>query len=130
MTENFSSIDKTSDLESEIAELESRIESRRRELETMEGVVSETEETVKDTIKSSLEDHGLSKQKTTRDDGGVVLDEEDKKQVEGFVEVMRNSGIKNAVRKIVNQPAHIVDAFHDFLVDYLYEELVKRGIVK
>lgn len=130
MTENFSSIDKTNALESEIAELESRIESRRRELETMEGIVSETEETVKDTIKTSLADKGFPKQNSTTDDGSVVLDEEDKKQVDGFVEVMRNSGIKTAVRKIVNQPAHIVDAFHDFLVDYLYEELVKRGIVK
>jgi len=132
MEENFTSIDKKENLESEIAELEAKIEDRRRQLESQEGIVNETPETHKEVIKESLQSKGVQISSSDDQGGstGIVLDGEDEEKVNDLIEMMRRRGIKTTVKKIINEPAHIVDAFHDSLVNHLYEELVKRGIVK
>lgn len=52
------------------------------------------------------------------------------KEVEQFVALAFSRDIPSAVKAVLKSGnAHLLDAFHDVLVDCFYEELVKRGKV-
>ena len=58
------------------------------------------------------------------------LDEESVNKVQLLVNKTFDKGIKKTVGEIQHEEAFIIDAYHDALVDKLYEELKARGIVK
>jgi hypothetical protein len=53
------------------------------------------------------------------------------KEVEHYVEIAFSQGIPQAVKAVLKSGnAHLIDAFHDVLVDRFYDELVKSGKIK
>ena len=58
------------------------------------------------------------------------LDEESINKVQLLVNETFNKGIKKTIEEIQHEEAFIIDAYHDALVDKLYEELKARGVVK
>lgn len=50
------------------------------------------------------------------------------KEVEAFVSLAFDQDIPTAVKAVAKSGnAHLIDAFHDVLVDRFYEEMVRRG---
>jgi hypothetical protein len=53
------------------------------------------------------------------------------KEVEQYVEIAFSKGIPQAIKAVLKTGnAHLIDAFHEVLVDRFYEELVKSGKIK
>jgi hypothetical protein len=117
-------------LEAELADLSRQIEARRAELAAVNGVVTERElvhQTVSHefgvptaTIAASApaEDYLDSLDDTT---AGAVND---------LISMVPTHGIKKTLSAAREQDPVVLDAFHDALVDRLYDELKERGWVK
>lgn len=58
------------------------------------------------------------------------LDEESHSRVQSLVNETFHKGIKKTLPKLQHEEAFVIDAYHDALVDKLYEELKTRGVVK
>lgn len=134
-------------IEQEIAELAKRIQEKRKILEEQNGIIEE-----KDLVRSAVAE-GISKsplsqtssssqtaQKaatTTASSGQKAdasyldtLDEESGAEVNRLIDVAFTKGIATAFSEVSKDEPYIMDAFHDVLVDRLYEDLKKKGIVK
>ena len=141
-------------LEVEIAELQKMITAKRDQLEKEGGIVEE-KELVRQSVKEMFLDKAVpvtsSSTVTDQTDstvsqtitpssvgqtmpaGGSYLDYLDAGTAEiinQLVSEIPTKGISPVIDKVVSQEPFVVDAFHDALVDKLYDELKARGIVK
>ncbi len=149
-------IDQNNKLELEIADLSRQIERKRKELEKEQGVIS-PEVDDKEVLRQALtekqrsieieEDQNAKEQEPEERDfesqGGFRgmdftgvsywdnLDEGVKKEVENLVNLMFRKNLDQVFRaaRKVNRPI-VIDAFHDVLVEVLYQELKDRGLIK
>ena len=132
-------------IETEIAELSQKISEKRKLLETEVGVIEEREvvrqalaEKITPSITSSTTTT-TSSQTTTPAIGTHTkttpsyldtLDEESVAEVQRLVGIVFDKGFDEAIKEAGKNEPFIIDAFHDALVDRLYDELKSRGIVK
>lgn len=133
-------------LEAEIAELSRQIEEKRRELETQSGIISDRE-VVAETIAESFNSEALEQTITMGQNGetslpinispttatGTYLDTLDENSIatlNGLITMVSTDGIAKAISTAATHGPFMLDAFHDALVDKLYNELLARGLVK
>jgi len=145
MPENFS----PNNLETEIKELERKIEEKRRLLESESSVVEEKElvrESVSDLIKENLGGTNEIAPSFSPSSSSPVsaspsaaqapssyldtLDQETSESLSALLEELPKKGLKKTLDEAAKSDAYTLDAFHDLLVDRFYEELKARGIVK
>ncbi|MEI6296872.1 MAG: hypothetical protein WCO84_04480 [bacterium] len=131
-------------IEAEIAELTKRIQEKRKVLEEQNGIIEE-----KDLIRSAVAEGissspssqtSSSSQKTTvttksteqKTDISYIdtIDPKTGEEVNRLIEIAFTKGIEAAFSEVSKDEPYVVDAFHDVLVDRLYEDLKNRGIVK
>lgn len=138
-------------LEVEIAELQKMIEVKRDQLEKAGGIIEE-KELVRQSVKEMFLDavtlkagtQNVSSQASlstttptsitqTMPVGGSYLDYLDPQTTEIINQLIAEipaKGIISAINGVAGQEPFVVDAFHDALVDKLYDELKQRGFVK
>ncbi|MFA5001104.1 MAG: hypothetical protein WC531_02655 [Candidatus Paceibacterota bacterium] len=136
-------------LEQEIADLQKMIEAKRDELEKSGGIVEE-----KDLVRQSVREMFLD---STEPKAGQTptptplysssastaaqavlasdsyldhLDDQTTEVINGLVAQIGTKGITSVINEVVGREPFVVDAFHDALVDKLYDELKERGLVK
>lgn len=134
-------------LEQEIAELQKMIEVKRDQLEKEGGIVEE-----KELVRQSVKEMFFAGQTAPvqvapitapaaqasvpvnppSGDGSYLdyLDPQTTEIINGWIDQIPSQGIVPVIEKIVNQEPFVIDAFHDALVDKLYDELKVRGLVK
>ena len=57
--------------------------------------------------------------------------DQEKQEIEELVNLSLTGGIKKAIQKAKqSHNPFVIDAFHDAIVDKLYDELVKKGVIK
>ncbi len=135
-------IDNSSSIEAEIAELSKTIEQKRKLLEESKGVF-EDKEVLRQAVGEKISEHAAmaagaygAAQKTTKTTHATGssyldnLDEESIEQINHLLGLVFSKGINEAIKEASLMPPFIIDAFHDALVDKLYNELKERGIVK
>lgn len=136
-------------IQQEIADLERRLQEKREQLlsqhttgeiaevphekETLHQVVGE--KLTESTLPSGLPSAGQSLQSPTPSTPSITmptaLTEEMKAQVQELVGTAFTRGIDRAIREVrATNNAALIDAFHDLLVDELYNYLVERGKLK
>ena len=134
---------KSKDLESEIALLSEQIDNKRRLLEAEKGVVSDHE-----VLKATMTENFFTDTELNQGGGGEKvglniqpnalgksasyldsLDDESVGQVNALVQMVTDKGIRKTVSYAMTNTPFILDAFHDLLVDKLYDELKSRKIV-
>lgn len=132
-------------LENEIAELNREIEAKRAELELKKGITSERgalHEVVAEKLDKSSADAAALRQELQANmaggsqsaqsqSGGYLnsLSDEQVETVNHLVGLIASKGIKNAIAEAKKLDPFLLDAFHDALVDKLYDELANRGLV-
>ena len=143
-------------IEAEIAQLQKLIEQKRNLLEQEHGIVEE-KELVRSAVEGLLSAEGgisLGQATQSTDDdsgsdqaqsipkvvaadksvkGGSYLDHLDDSSattINAFIQQIPQAGIIKTVNQVIAESPFVVDAFHDALVDKLYEELKAQGIVK
>ena len=132
-------------LEAEIAELNKEIEAKRALLESKHGITSERgalHEVVAEkldrssadavALRQELQNSMASGSQTVQSQKGGYLNSLSDGQAEminQLVSLIPTKGIKYAVAEAKKLEPFLVDAFHDALVDKLYDELANRGLV-
>ena len=141
-------------LEQEIADLQKMIEAKRDQLEKDGGIVEE-KELVRQSVKEMFLDASSPKAGQTAQvqtdatqnqatasataKAQVVsasdsyldhLDDQTAEMINHLVAEIPTKGIASVINEASGQEPFIIDAFHDALVDKLYDELKARGIVK
>lgn len=135
-------------LEAEIAELSRQIEVKRKQLESERGIVSDRE-----VVHEALaEDFVTNEAVTTTEQVGLdltqvkvtpqvaqaptvgqsyldILDDQSVAIINNLISLVPVEGIKKTIKQALTHPPFILDAFHDALVDKLYDELKTRGLV-
>lgn len=134
---------KSKDLETEIAMLSEQIDAKRSLLEAERGIVSD-KEVLKETVAENFfADTELNKSGGSEAVGLNIkpsavsqttsyldsLDDESTTQVNTLVQMVSDKGIKKTVAYAVSNSPFILDAFHDLLIDKLYEELKSRNLM-
>ncbi len=140
--------DNSHNLEAEIAELSRQISVKRKQLESERGVVSD-HEVISETI---TENFVSNEQTTSTEQVGVdlaatgvtpvvaksvagdqsyldTLDDQSVAVVNNLIALVPIKGIKQAINQALTHSPFILDAFHDALVDKLYDELKSRGLI-
>jgi hypothetical protein len=131
----FKLMETESILEQEIAELSKAIEDKRSALAAERGVVAEREvvhQVVSNYVAPSA---GAAPAPTAPAPtaGNSYLDTLDPAsvgKVNDLVASIGDKGFKQAISRAKEEIPYVLDAFHDALVTYLYDDLKKRGIVK
>ncbi len=135
-------------LEAEIAELSRQIEVKRQQLESERGIVSDRE-----VVQEALADNfNVNEAVTTTEQVGLdmsvtkptpqvaqapvvgqsyldTLDDQSVTIINNLISLVPVEGIKKTIKQALAHPPFILDAFHDALVDKLYDELKTRGLV-
>ncbi len=132
---------KENNLEAEIAELNREIEAKRAQLEKEKGIVEE-----RDVVKEVVSQHVYASDEVS--DGAAIpakstsapavptanyldgLDTDTILTVNSLISAIPEMGIKKTITKARTEHPLILDAFHDALVNNLYEELKERGLIK
>ncbi len=135
--------EKSNVLEEEIVELQKLIEAKRNELEDAGGVVVEERDLVRqavaEMVSSSLpatSDEEEKKKTPTiqnKDNGASYLDNLDEDSVASvntYIEQISQVGIVKTIKTISEESPYILDAFHDALIDKLYDDLKASGAIK
>lgn len=128
-------------LQAEIAELNDRIESKKRELEEAQGIRVEHKEALKEVVSehvygevgsptSSPATTARSTSAAGDDHYLSTLDAESVEKINSLIEMVGRDGIKKTISAAKNFDPFILDAFHDALVDKLYGELKDQGYIK
>lgn len=146
MAENF--LGNSQAIEAEIAQLQKMIEIKRNQLEAQSGIVEEKElvrgavqEMVAESAETDLEVAPIQSVSTistgTTATGGASgasyldrLDDESAVKLNAYIAEIGQHGIVRTLNKVVAEEPFIIDAFHDVLVDKLYEELKTKGLIK
>lgn len=132
-------------LENEIAELNKEIEAKRALLEAKHGITSERgvlHEVVAEKIDQPSADAAALRQElqTSMVGGGQTaqsqksgylnsLSDDQAGTINQLISLIPSKGIKYAVAEAKKLDPFLLDAFHDALVDKLYNELASRGLV-
>ncbi|MFA6254238.1 MAG: hypothetical protein WC640_03260 [Candidatus Paceibacterota bacterium] len=139
-------------LEVEIAELQKMIEAKRDQLEKEGGIVEE-KELVRQSVKEMFLDKAvpstapqtntaqttavanqtaISAGQTVPSNGSYLdyLDPQTTEIINNLIGEIQSKGITPVIDEVAGQEPFVVDAFHDALVDKLYDELKARGLVK
>lgn len=129
-------------LESEIQELERRLEERRRALVQAEQTPPEghekqvvreyVAERIGESVNQSTGQSATQPQPANRSTNQPTTATTDEAaEVQQLVDVAFLKGLANAIAAVkATRSARLIDAFHDALVDHLYEDLVQRGKLK
>ena len=121
-------------LEAEIADLTSQIEKKRAELEAKQDIVTDDKQVVASVVRDNLNDEvgavaivsdGAVDESEEPRDTGIV-----ESKVAAILSVFQESGLGKAISEVKDEHPSVVDAFHDKLVDELYDTLRKQGIVE
>ena len=133
-------------LEVEIAELQKMIETKRDQLEKAGGIIEE-KELVRHSINEIFLNASVPKSETqnvstqvpltttstkTVPVGNSYLDNLDQQTIETinhFIAQIATKGVTPVINEVSSQEPFVIDAFHDALVDKLYDELKQRGLV-
>lgn len=129
-------LEKTPELEEEIRELEEKLEAKKHALEEVEKkeekevfgeVLKEHVEAVQKKIASLPPSQQTA---ATQHRADTLNEEEHSEQVAALVEIALTRGILHAVQvaQRLKNP-HILDDFHDALVDRYYEKLVLSRVI-
>lgn len=137
MTELFANA-----IEAEIDQLSKEIEAKRRELETARGVSHESESD-KEIVRASLAEkiHSPSSVpsqvpvSSAAPASPVVsylddLDADTAEKVNMLIQEVFSKGLEAAIKDARREDPYVLDAFHDALVDRMYDELKARKAVK
>lgn len=132
-------------LESEIAELNREIELKRAELEAKRGITSERgalHEVMAERLDQASPDAASLRQELqvstannsqakSAQSGGYLgsLSDDQIEEINRLVNLISSKGINQAIAEARKLDPFLLDAFHDALVDKLYEELASRGLV-
>ena len=143
-------------LEVEIAELQKMITAKRDQLEREGGIVEE-KDLVRQSVREMFLDSQtpvMTKQanddqtdqaqnpvtpvmsstnnQTAQTSGSYLdyLDDQTAETINKFIAEINTKGITPVINEVSSQEPFVIDAFHDALVDKLYDELKERGIVK
>ena len=137
-------------LEQEIADLQKMIEDKRDQLEKDGGIVEE-KELVSQSVHEMFLDATEPKagQTTSPQNSSAItptsatpqavpttgsyldyLDDQTAEVINGLVAQIGTKGITAVINEASAQEPFVIDAFHDALVDKLYDELKTRGLVK
>jgi hypothetical protein len=116
-------------LEAELADLSRQIEARRAELAAVSGVVTERE-LVHQTVSHEFGVPAATAAPSAAEDYLDSLDDTTAGAVNDLISMVPTHGIKKALSAAREQDPVVLDAFHDALVDRLYDELKERGWVK
>ncbi len=127
----------TENLEQELSKLEQEYTRKRAEVENrretgeIEKLPSE-KETLREVVKEQMEP-GMAPAPQTAPGTDLPSYQrpELQQQVQEFIDITFNKSMKDALTKVkaTHNPA-LIDAFHDALVDNLYDQLVERGKIK
>lgn len=139
-------------LENEIAELQKMIEAKRDQLEKEGGIIEEKElvrQSVREmfldavspgstTPPTSLSQNATSvTTMTDRIQPNLAsasyldyLDDETAEKINELIAELPTRGVASTIEKVGMQEPFVIDAFHDALVDKLYDELKARGLTK
>jgi hypothetical protein len=137
---------KNSVLEAELAELSRQIEKKRSELERERGIVVESKTMLREIVsKEVVPSQGTSDGVVTSASaptpstgtGSVTvaptyldsLDPDSYERVMSLITAVQTDGIKKTIARAREESPYILDAFHDALVDKLYEELKRLKLV-
>ena len=124
-------------LEQEIAELSRAIEEKRSALAAERGVIAERE-VVHQVVSNYVQAPAPVVAQATSTESSApinnsyleVLDPASVAKVNELVAGIGEHGFKQTIDKAKAEIPYILDAFHDALVTYLYDELKARGVVK
>lgn len=128
-------------LEQEIQQIQKQLEEKRELLAKGKESAPHDKEVLKEVIKEKISETPVYNQPmevaphTTPAPSTahppLYLTDELKQQVQDLVNLAFTKNIQTAINELkrLNNPA-LEDAFHDVLVDELYEELINRGIIK
>ncbi|MBI3305293.1 hypothetical protein HYZ80_03165 [Candidatus Parcubacteria bacterium] len=122
-------------LESEIRELEERLAERKQTLSEQREPESERatiREYVGEKIAGAVPPPNITVPPTTgQASGGAPTAQEEALKVQELVDVAFLKGLGQAIGAVkASHNARLIDAFHDALVDHLYNDLVSRGKLK
>ena len=133
-------------IEAEIAELSRQIEEKRRSLEETRGITVEHKEAIREMVAEKLffsappvasagsqttSSLGDTTAKTVKGSSYLdSLDPETITRVNELIGLVGAKGLSAAIAASKNEPAFVLDAFHDALVDRLYDELIARDLIK
>ena len=127
-------------LRAEIADLNQQIEAKKMELEASRGINIEHKEALKEVVSERVytgappatQSTTQAKSAKVSDDDHYLntLDEVSTDKVNNLIEKVASIGIKKAVEEAKLSEPFILDAFHDALVDRLYDELKEHGHIK
>jgi hypothetical protein len=126
-------------LEAEIAVLSQEIEAKRRLLMEQKGVIEE-KELVRDVLRERVYPAVSAVTASTQPAVASVpagankdyldnLDSATIVRVNELVAQVGTSSLAAAISAAQKEPANVLDAFHDTLVNRLYEDLKQRGVV-
>lgn len=130
-------------IEQEINKLEEVLREKKAELEATRGEAElpPEKEMLREVIGQQIEQQAASSQpapiiddSSAPGDDQVNTDDQSwdmDTAVQGLVQTVFSAGLQNGINQALktNNPA-LIDAFHDTLVDELYDELVSRRIVQ
>lgn len=130
-------------IEQEIAELEKTLAEKKAALENEKGEEVSEKDALRQVIKEKIQEKPTVEQKISRQEVQPIepeapeveapsyLSEELKPKVQEFVNIAFNKSLEEAIKtvKATKNPA-LIDAFHDVIVDELYNYLIERGKLK
>ena|SRR3989344_7565596 len=123
-------------IEAEIAALSQQIEAKRAQLESERGSRVEAGEALHHVV-SDLTGHvpanPASPKATQGKPSGTSylddLDPADAEKVNALIDLIPKLGLAKTIAQAKEQPAYILDAFHDALVDKLRDELKRQKLI-
>ncbi|HEY4483410.1 MAG TPA: hypothetical protein VI953_04530 [Candidatus Paceibacterota bacterium] len=123
-------------IEAEIAALSQQIEAKRAQLESERGSHVETGEALHHVV-SDLTGHvpatplPQAKKLTSQPAKSYLddLDPADAEKVNALIDLIPKLGLFKTIARAKEQPAYILDAFHDALVDKLRDELKRQKLI-
>ena len=140
----------TGSIEAEIAQLSRQIEEKRRILESRHGII-EGKELVRHVVAEKIgEAMGQAVTAAAASDPQAAtptpatptsstspttptyldtLDDDAVLKINGLIQALFENGIEKTIKTVVEEDPFILDAFHDALVDRLYDELKKHKVV-
>ena len=125
-------------IEREIAQLSAAIEAKRAELERAHGMVPEAKEILHQVVGEKIfgvpsvtpvPPVAVSPTKPVVVSYLDDLDPDTTNKINDLIDMLPKQGLQKTIDAAKNYPAHILDAFHDALVDKLHAELVRAKLI-
>jgi hypothetical protein len=117
-------------IEAEIAELTTRIEAKRRELEEKNNIKIDDKAVVQAVVTDFVSPPPSAPKTDNTDDSYLDnLPLEVETHVSELVEKVFDRGLGKTIAEARKLPAFDLDAFHDTLTDKIYNQLKNRGLV-